>query len=712
MADSDRIQLSDVRNALNTIGPSSWLDLVQFLDTGKGKGGQRLRRMLKSLVHSGEVDLVARGTYQISHHGIERQPGTIAMRSGKLGVVVDKGEWFLLRSPKGVRVGDRVEWYVKDQMAEVERVVEATEEPFVGIYRRGRKNAYIEPITRGLVSSIDLIAMFKDAHDGDVVEAVICETHRGRTRAKVTDVIRQSSECSRAAETMLRSFDVPCLWPPQFTSIDVGQNVLEVDKSGRRDFRNVPFVTIDGEDARDYDDAVYAEPHKAGWHLKVAIADVAHYVEPETDLDREALLRGNSVYLPDRVIPMLPESLSNGICSLVPREDRLALVCEMTISEDGELVKYGFVEGVICSHERLTYTEVASFLELPDENWSEAVRNSLNHLYETYKALRSARDVRGALDFESRETGIAIKDGQPISVSVRHRNEAHCLIEEAMLVANVACASFLERHDTALMYRIHAPPQDTKLNNLRDVLKWAGISVVTEIRSPKDLQTLLDSTKNSRVPQWIWHMLALRSMEQACYVPDNIGHFGLALPSYAHFTSPIRRYADLLNHRLIKGQLKKPTGHDGYDKARLLEIGSHISMTERRAEDTSRSVDAWLKSFLIEERIGELFHGTVVSVTGFGLFVELDDTHVQGLLHISSLGDEYYEWRPQSLSLVAERSGASFSLGQELDVVLREVSVETGKVDLILPPKKKSVGGTKRRVRKNSKRKNYRKKRT
>ena len=190
-------------NALNTIGPSSWLDLVQFLDTGKGKGGQRLRRMLKSLVRSGEVDLVARGTYQISHHGIERQPGMIAMRSGKLGVVVDKGEWVLLRSPKGVRVGDQVEWYVKDQMAEVERVVEATEKPFVGIYRRGRKSAYVEPITRGLVSSIDLIAMFKDAHDGDVVEAVICEIHRGRTRAKVTDVIRQSSECSRAAETML-----------------------------------------------------------------------------------------------------------------------------------------------------------------------------------------------------------------------------------------------------------------------------------------------------------------------------------------------------------------------------------------------------------------------------------------------------------------------------------------------------------------------------
>ena len=200
-------------------------------------------------------------------------------------------------------------------------------------------------------------------------------------------------------------------------------------------------------------------------------------------------------------------------------------------------------------------------------------------------------------------------------------------------------------------------------------------------------------------------------MEQACYVPDNIGHFGLALPSYAHFTSPIRRYADLLNHRLIKGHLHKSEGHVWYDETQLLEIGSHISMTERRAEDTSRSVDAWLKSFLIEERIGELFRGTVVSVTGFGLFVELDETYVQGLLHISNLGDEYYEWRPQSLSLVAERSGARFSLGQELDVVLQEVSVETGKVDLILPPKKKGVA-PKRRVYKNSKRKNYRKKRT
>jgi len=711
MAESNQIQLSDVREALNMIGPASWLDLVHYLDTGKGRGGQRLRRMLKSLSRSGEIELVARGTYQITDNGIVRQSGTIVMRSGKLGVLLDKGEWFLLRSPKGVRAGDRVEWYVKDQMAEVDRVVKATEEPFVGIYRRGRKSAYIEPITRGLGPSIDLITIFKEAHDGDVVEAVMCDAYRGRTRAKVIEVIRQSSECARAAETMLRSFDVPCLWPTQFTSIDVDQNVLEVDKAGRSDFRNTPFVTIDGADARDYDDAVYAEAHKEGWHLKVAIADVAHYVKPETDLDREALARGNSVYLPDRVIPMLPESLSNGICSLVPQEDRLALVCEMTISENGELLQYGFVEGVIRSHERLTYTEVASFLELPEENWSEAVRNSLDNLYKTYKALRLAREARGALDFESRETGILIKDGQPVSVSPRYRNEAHCLIEEAMLVANVACASFLEGHDTALMYRIHASPQDTKLNDLRDVLRWAGISVGTEIKSPKDLQTLLDSTKSSRVPQWIWHMLALRSMEQACYVPDNIGHFGLALPSYAHFTSPIRRYADLLNHRLIKGHLHKSEGHVGYDETQLLEIGSHISMTERRAEDTSRSVDAWLKSFLIEERIGELFRGTVVSVTGFGLFVELDETYVQGLLHISNLGDEYYEWRPQSLSLVAERSGARFSLGQELDVVLQEVSVETGKVDLILPPKKKGVA-PKRRVYKNSKRKNYRKKRT
>ena len=521
------------------------------------------------------------------------------------------------------------------------------------------------------------------APPGAVLEVEILATTFAGATGRVKRLVEAGGESARAAAAMLAAYRIPTTWPAEVDRVEMPASVPKSVAQSRKDLRGMPLVTIDGADARDFDDAVFAVPRRNGWRLVVAIADVAHYVKTGSALDREARERGNSVYLPDRVVPMLPEELSNGICSLVPREDRLALVCDMRVTGEGRVSAHEFYEAVIRSHARLTYTEVGRFLEGGHLQVEEDVSASLGALHDVYRALKSRRDERGALDLDTRETSIELDQGMPTAIEPVERNDAHRLIEEAMIAANVAAASHLESRKDGTgrapppVYRVHEPPAPEKIEALALALRLVGERLPNDSPTPAELSRIVARAREkSSWPSWVWETLVLRSLAQARYEPRRLGHFGLALSTYAHFTSPIRRYADLLIHRMLKGERMSLDD--------LEAAAAHISMTERRAEDAERAVDAWLKCVYVEGLIGETFSGTVASVVEFGLFIELDGLFVQGLLHISKLGRDYYHYVPESMALVAERSGARFSLADRLEVVIEEVSVATGRIDLKL----------------------------
>ncbi|MBK8973854.1 MAG: ribonuclease R [Hahellaceae bacterium] len=529
---------------------------------------------------------------------------------------------------------------------------------------------------------------------------------------EVTEILGEHMAPGMEIDIALRTYNIPFQWPEEVEDeASVFRLTLsEKDKAGRVDLREVPLVTIDGEDARDFDDAVYCCRKKGGgWRLYVAIADVSHYVKPGTALDKEAFNRGNSVYFPNRVVPMLPEVLSNGLCSLNPKVERLCMVCEMTVSEQGKLTGHKFYEGLMRSKARLTYTEVGAFLDEPE---SEAARSFLEHhgelaepiieLYALYKALRSARDARGAIDFDTVETRILFDDQRKIEQIVPVvRNDAHKLIEECMLCANVATARFLEKHKIPCLYRVHEGPSAEKLEKLRAFLGEVGLSIGggTKPRTA-DYQTLAERIRE-RPDQSTLQIVMLRSLSQAVYQPENKGHFGLGYEAYTHFTSPIRRYPDLLVHRAIRSWIRSDKAsrqvvrvygteplprNEQYrlEVQDLLVIGEQTSMTERRADDATRDVMAWLKCEYLQDRVGERFVGRVTAVTAFGLFVELNDLYVEGLVHVSSLTSDYYHFDPVKHRLVGERSGETYRLGDEVEVVVARVNLDDRKVDLEL----------------------------
>ncbi len=503
--------------------------------------------------------------------------------------------------------------------------------------------------------------------------------------------------CERAVEATLAALAIPTEWP---ATVDAEINRLprQVDESqhrARKDLRHLPLVTIDGETARDFDDAVFAETNNKGWRLVVAIADVAHYVEAGTALDEAAWSRGTSVYLPDRVVPMLPEALSNGLCSLRPREARLALVCEMRVNHSGEVTRFRFDEAVIRSRERMTYTQIAAFLEGETLPLEASVAQSIRALAQAYGALRQARERRGALDFDTPEGRLSLDNGVVTAIVPVIRNDAHRLIEEAMIAANVCAAQFLERHERQALYRAHEAPEPDKAEQLARAFAANGIRWSPNEQTPATLQSALHAIDGRR-DKWLFEMQVLRTMRQADYRPEQCGHFGLALERYMHFTSPIRRYPDLVVHRAIKGVLHRRGGRAGSPDW-LVATGQQSSTTERRAENASRRVDAWLKCDFLAGRVGETFSAMVAGVTEFGLFVELSGFYVQGLLHISDLGADYFQYRPRSMSLVGETSGARFRLGDELRVRLTNSQPELGRLDLKL-----ANAPTRRRGRGNS----------
>lgn len=550
-----------------------------------------------------------------------------------------------------------------------------------------------------------------------VVEVFRQPGKRQMPQAHVTEVLGDHMAPGMEIKVAIANYDVPDEWPDEVRQ-EIGDLTAEVEesaKANRVDLRHLPLVTIDGEDAKDFDDAVYAEKKRSGgWRLWVAIADVSWYVRPNSALDLEGHNRGNSVYFPEFVVPMLPELLSNGLCSLNPHVDRLAMVCEMTISAAGNLSGYKFYEAVIQSHARLTYTKVGKMLMEPESERGKKLRTEyktlvphLETLHGLYHSLRAAREERGAIDFETTETRILFGEERKIEKIVPvQRNDAHKLIEECMLCANVATARFLAKLKVPSLYRIHEGPKEQKLSSLRAYLGELGLNLAGgDEPTPGDYQQLAEQIEG-RPDRHLIQTMMLRSMRQAVYSPDNKGHFGLAYSAYTHFTSPIRRYPDLLVHRAIRAMIHsakedrsigRPEEFSanldfqyGYTLEQMLQLGEHCSMTERRADDATRDVVAWLKCEYMQDQVGEEFDGVISAVTGFGVFVELEDVFVEGLIHVTALPGDYYNFDAAKQRLVGERTRKSFRLGDRLRVQVARVDLDERKIDFELI---ESLGG-------------------
>ncbi|WP_105102831.1 ribonuclease R [Microbulbifer pacificus] len=532
-------------------------------------------------------------------------------------------------------------------------------------------------------------------------------------QGEVSEVLGDHLAPGMEIDVAIRNYGIPHTWPAAVLAQveGIADEVLEEDKTARIDLRQLPLVTIDGEDARDFDDAVFCEVLPDGnWKLLVAIADVSHYVEVGTPLDVEAHQRGNSVYFPDFVVPMLPEKLSNGLCSLNPEVDRLCMVCEMRIDESGNILGYQFLEGVMRSHARFTYTQVGELVAERGNRDSglrkqfAALTPHIDNLHDLYKALRSARDRRGAIDFETTETRIIFDAARKIERIVPvTRNDAHKMIEECMLAANVCAAELMELAELPALYRVHDIPKQERLENVREYLGELGLRLEGGSEpQPSDYQTLLQEVEG-RPDFHIIQTMLLRSMNQAVYQPENRGHFGLDYRAYAHFTSPIRRYPDLLLHRGLRWLIRNGSANPAavakkvrpapgahaltreeilpYGPPAMAELGEHCSMTERRADDATRDVVSWLKCEYLQDHVGEVFRGVISAVTGFGLFVEIDDLYVEGLIHVTALPKDYYQFEQAQQRLVGERSGVRFHLGDGVTVQVARVDLEERKVD-------------------------------
>ena len=583
------------------------------------------------------------------------------------------------------------------------------------------------------------------AKTGQVVVVELTEAPAlfGQPVGRIVEVLGEMDDPGMEIEIAVRKYGVPHIFSDACLAAAkaLPEKVMAKDRKGRVDLRDVPLCTIDGEDARDFDDAVYCEPAKVGrskgWRLLVAIADVSHYVQNGNAIDIDAYERATSVYFPRRVIPMLPEKLSNGLCSLNPEVDRLCMVCDMLVTAKGEVHAYQFYPGVMHSHARFTYTEVAAILSNtrgPEaQQRAERVPDLLN-LHGVFRSLLEARQARGAVDFDTVETQIVCDDnGRIEKIIPRTRNDAHRLIEECMLAANVCSADFIEQNGRTALFRVHDKPSIEKLELLRGYLKALGIPLsVSDTPRPAEFQAIAAATKDRPDAQQI-HTMLLRTMMQAMYTPDNGGHFGLAFEAYTHFTSPIRRYPDLLVHRVIKSILeetkyklpKLPTPGEAQEKmakrlasrvadpqikprSRVAQAeiqgweaaGLHCSANERRADEASRDVEAWLKCKYMRDYLGEEFAGTVTAVTSFGIFVTLDAMYVEGLVHITELGGDYFKFDEQRQELRGERSGVRYSIGTRLQVQVGRVDLDGRKIDFrivqdesdVVPPRGGGAG--------------------
>jgi ribonuclease R len=546
------------------------------------------------------------------------------------------------------------------------------------------------------------------ANPGQIVLVEIIEQPTKTTPpiGRISKIVGEHRAPGMEVEIALHSYNIPHQFPAEVEAevAPLAPEVPEFAKHGRVDLRKLPLVTIDGADARDFDDAVYAEPAGSGWRLVVAIADVSHYVRPNTALEGEAKARGTSVYFPDWVIPMLPEALSNGLCSLNPRVDRLCMVCDMRVERGGQVKDAKFYSAVMRSAARLTYDQVGRFFAGDVTAWKEleALAPNLENLRALYRTLLAARHRRGAIEFERPETKIQFGPGRRIERIVPVvRNDAHRMIEECMIAANVEAAKFLKKRKLATLYRVHDAPDPEKIVALREFLGPLGLRLGGGARpEPRELAATVAQAAG-RPDRHLIETVALRSLAQARYQPEDIGHYGLALQTYAHFTSPIRRYPDLMVHRAIRHALEGGTAEDlPWSRRDMEQLGNHCSMTERRADEATRDAVAWLKCEYVQERVGEEFDGTISAVVPFGFFVELDELYVEGLVHVTSLPSDYWQFDATGHRLVGERSGRAIRLADRVRVKVARVDLDERKIDFELvshtPTSKGGPGGGRR----------------
>ncbi|WP_426841056.1 ribonuclease R [Glaesserella parasuis] len=711
----------------NYDAPMSREELLEAFHLYDEERQEAVRRRLRAMENDGQLVFTKKKRYALPEK-MDLIKGTVIGHRDGYGFLQVEGDddWFIpnsqmirvmhgdfvLAQPNGIDRRGRKE-------VRIVRVLEARKKQIVGRFFTESGINYVVPDD----SRINQDILIPEEHrlGARMGQVVVVELQPRKADFKrpvgvITEILGDNLAPGMEIEIALRNHDIPHIWPEGVEKQvrQFSEEVPEEAKIGRVDLRDLPLVTIDGESARDFDDAVFCQKESNGWRLWVAIADVSYYVRPKTALDLEAQQRGNSVYFPNRVIPMLPEVLSNGLCSLNPQVDRLCLVAEMAVSESGKLLGYKFYEAVMNSHARLTYTKVWNILE-GDEALRERYFYLVPHLEELhamYKVLLNTRHQRGAIEFETVENQFIFNpQGRIERIEPVIRNDAHKIIEECMILANIASARFVEEANEPALFRIHAQPSEEKLTSFRTFLKERGLFLNGGLRpTPKDYAELLEQVKERPDAELIQTML-LRSLKQAVYSPDNEGHFGLALTEYAHFTSPIRRYPDLLLHRAIKYLIEKEKGNkrhytDGggyhYQIDDMDIFGEKCSATERRADEATREVADWLKCEYMQDHIGEVFDGVISSVTGFGLFVKLNELLIDGLVHISTLDNGYYHFDSDRQRLVGE-NGVMYRLGDPVRVKVIGVNLDDKKIDFVLMTSLRKARGEGKTAKKKAK---------
>ncbi len=690
--------------------PLSRVDIAEAFSLENEDDLEALRRRLRAMERDGQL-LFNRGQQYCLVNNKDLIVGRIIGHPDGFGFVrPDDGSDDLYLSPREMnpllhndRAMVRVAGIDKKGRREgaVVEILERNTHQIVGRLYKEDSFTYVVPDNKNIAQTL-LVQKggVGKAKQGQIVIAEIVEqpTKLRQPIGRIIEVLGDHLAPGMEIEMAIRSYELPHLWPEELLEEikSLREEVPESAKENRVDLRNIPLVTIDGEDARDFDDAVYCKRTPKGWKLLVAIADVSHYVQINSELDKEAKNRSTSVYFPEQVIPMLPEILSNGLCSLNPDVDRLCMVCEVLIDEQGKVMRSRFFDAVMRSHARLTYTEVAGMLVDGDKVLAEKYQPLMPHLrelYALYKVMRVSREQRGAMDFDTQETRIIFGIDRKIEKIVPVvRNDAHKLIEEFMITANGAAARFLNAKKIPKLLRVHEGPSADKLLNLKTFLGELGLKFGGGVNpTPLDYMHLVESVKN-RPDAHLIQTVLLRSMSQAVYSPELKGHFGLALDAYAHFTSPIRRYPDLLVHRAIRHCLQdKKAETFVYGVPEMTLLGEHCSANERRADDATRDVVSWLKCEYMMDKIGEEFPGIISAVTSFGFFVELADIYVEGLVHISNLGQDYFHFDPTSHQLKGERTGMNFRLGDSVKIKVARVDLDEKKMDFELVQKESSV---------------------
>jgi len=692
-----------------------------------GLKGQRMRSLLmdqlQDMVRAGQILENRRGEFCLTAK-LDLITGKVSGHRDGFGFVIrddgDPDDIFLsAREMRSLFDGDRVAIRIIGDdhrgrsQGELVDVLERGTREIAGQFIRERGIGIVIPDNAKLSHRV-LIPKGEaaNAKHGDmvVVEILDYPTHVEQATGRITTVIGVPGDKGIATDVAIHAHGIPFNWPDAVRQEvqDFGSEVPEKSKQGRTELRDVDLITIDGADARDFDDAVYCKKSEAGWRLLVAIADVANYVSIGSGLDKEAIVRGTSVYFPDRVVPMLPEVLSNGLCSLNPKVDRLCMVCDMRVSKSGKVTKATFFEGVMKSKARLTYSQVGDFLSGASKtSVPKDLQGSVRDLHDLYKAFAKQRGRRGAIEIDLPQTKFKLNDdGEIDRIEVVPRNDAHRLIEECMIAANVEAARFLKKHKIPGLYRVHPKPDPDRFNDLRLYLVSLGLKVPhSDHVEPRHFTQLIEQVKD-RPDSAAITMAMLRSLTHAEYSPSNVGHFGLALGSYAHFTSPIRRYPDLLVHRAIRHIVRggKPAKYD-YGAKEMERLGAITSAHEKRAEEATRDVEAWLKCQYMEGHLGDEFDGVITGVTNFGLFVQITELMTDGLVHVTSLANDYYKYDAGSQRLVGERSGHSYSLGEEMRIRVQRVDMETRKIDFrpvtdeSTRPRKNGSSGAKKRRR-------------